>query len=76
MNYDVMAFPKAGWKGKKRKRRKVHRKSILHSKASGFCYLCALLNDDYTYKHTEEHHVVFGSGQRDLSEEYGLTVYL
>ena len=27
-------------------------------------------------KQTEEHHVVFGAGQRSLSEEYGLKVYL
>lgn len=53
-----------------------HKKSIIHRKESGFCFLCALLNNDYTYKETEEHHVVFGSGQRRLSEEYGLKVYL
>ena len=37
---------------------------------------CALLNNDYTYKPREEHHVVFGSGQRESSEKYGLKVYL
>lgn len=77
IDYSDMAFPKASWKGKKgRKRRKIHRKSIMHSKESGYCYLCALLNGDYTYKYTEEHHVVFGSGQRDASEAYGLKVYV
>lgn len=76
-DYSAMAFPKESWKtGKKKKRRRRHRKSIMHSKESGFCYLCALLNNDYSYKQTEEHHVVFGSGQRELSEEYGLKVYL
>lgn len=76
VDYSAMAFPKASWKGKKAKKRKVHRKSIMHSKESGYCYLCAMLNEDYIDKHTEEHHVVFGSGQRDASEEYGLMVYL
>ena len=58
------------------KKRKKHRKSIMHPKNSGYCYLCASLNNDYTYKYTEEHHVMFGKGQRQLSEEYGLTVQL
>ena len=71
-----MAFPKASWKGKNGKKRKKHRKSIMHPKGSGYCYLCAIMNEDYTYKHTEEHHIMFGSGQRELSEEYGLTVQL
>ena len=72
---EYMAFPKESWGKPKRKRRK-RKKSIIHRKESGFCFLCALLNHDYTYKQTEEHHVVFGSGQRRLSEEYGLKVYL
>ncbi len=60
----------------KKKKRKCHGKSIMHSKESGYCYLCALLHGDYTYKPTEEHHVVFGSGQREISEQYGLKVYV
>ena len=79
IDYSMMAFPKEAWKTKKRARqvkRKKHRKSIMHPKGSGYCYLCAALNKDYTYKQTEEHHVVFGSGQRELSEEYGLKVQL
>ncbi len=79
IDYSMMAFPKEAWKTKKRARqvkRKKHRKSIMHPKGSGYCYLCAALHNDYTYKQTEEHHVVFGSGQRELSEEYGLKVQL
>lgn len=91
IDLSAMQFPKTSWmkqkeKGQKwqqvkkktirKKKRKKHRKSIMHSKESGYCYLCALLNGDYSYKQTEEHHVVFGSGQRELSEEYGLKVYL
>lgn len=48
----------------------------MHPKGSGYCYLCAALHNDYTYKPTQEHHVMFGSGQRELSEKYGLTVQL
>lgn len=87
IDYNAFAFPKASWKtskklkeqqsNKKRSRkRKKHRKSIMHPKGSGYCYLCATLHNDYTYKPTQEHHVVFGSGQRELSEKYGLTVQL
>ena len=54
-------------------------KSIMHRK-DGTCYLCAKLHggDDWHYEVTEEHHVVFGywGSGRDLSEKYGLKVYL
>lgn len=86
IDYNAFAFPKASWKREKvskqkgrhgnSKKRKKHRKSIMHPKGSGYCYLCAALHNDYTYKPTQEHHVMFGSGQRELSEEYGLTVQL
>lgn len=87
IDYNAFAFPKASWKtskklkeqqsNKKRSRkRKKHRKSIMHPKGIGYCYLCAALHNDYTYKPTQEHHVMFGSGQRELSEKYGLTVQL
>lgn len=90
IDYNAFAFPKASWKTSKKpkgqqvmkkqrsssKKRKKHRKSIMHPKGSGYCYLCAVLHNDYTYKPTQEHHVMFGSGQRELSEEYGLTVQL
>ncbi len=86
IDYGAFAFPKASWKQEivakpkgrhgSSKKRKKHRKSIMHPKGSGYCYLCAALHNDYTYKPTQEHHVMFGSGQRELSEEYGLTVQL
>lgn len=87
VDYNVFAFPKESWRtskkpkgqqsGKSRSRkRKKHRKSIIHQKDSGYCYLCATLRNDYTYRPTQEHHVMFGSSQRELSEEYGLTVQL
>ena len=56
MDYTGMAFPKPG----KRKRRKKHKKSILRTQ-KGVCYLCARMNDDYSKKAPEEHHILFGS---------------
>lgn len=51
-------------------------KSILHNKQEGTCYLCMLLNQDYARRTTQEHHVIFGTANRKLSERYGLKVYL
>ena len=50
-------------------------KSIMQDYSKGECYLCALLHDDHSRKHTEEHHVFFGPN-RKLSEHYGLKVRL
>lgn len=51
----------------------------MHRK-DGSCYLCTKLHggDDWHYEYTEEHHVVFGYWGigRELSEKYGLKVYL
>ncbi len=52
-------------------------KSIMQNKEIGQCYLCRLLHDDYSIKPVlEEHHVMGGTANRKLSEEYGLKVYL
>lgn len=50
-------------------------KSIMQQK-DGTCYLCMKLNQDYSVKYVEEHHCIYGSGRRPLSDEYGLMVYL
>lgn len=51
-------------------------KSIMQQK-DGCCYLCQLLNGDYSQKHPlEEHHAIYGNARRKLSEQYGLKVYL
>lgn len=71
MDYTGMAFQKPG----KRKKRKKHKKSILRTR-KGVCYLCARLSDDYSEKVTEEHHILYGSGRRELAEAEGLKVYL
>ncbi len=70
---DGLMFPK----GEKRKKRIKHKKSIMHSKSSGMCYLCVKMHGDCRrHKYLEEHHVMFGKGQRTLSKKYGLEVYL
>lgn len=46
------------------------------------CYICRLLADEHGYygdlpaTGLHKHHVVFGMGNRKLSERYGLWVYL
>lgn len=50
-------------------------KSIMQKK-DGSCYLCMLLNQDYSDKSDlEEHHIIYGSRHK-LSEKFGLKVYL
>lgn len=52
-------------------------KSIMHNKRDGTCYLCVLLNGDYeTRTGLHEHHVISGTASRQLSERYGIKVYL
>jgi hypothetical protein len=71
IDYSDMAFPKLACK----KKRKSHKKSILKS-GKGVCYLCSILYGDSSKQYTEEHHIMFGSGQRELSEADGLKVNL
>jgi hypothetical protein len=59
-----------------RKKRKKHRRSILHDKSSRTCYLCMTLHNDWNPKRNLEEHHIFGGPNRSLSEEYGLKVYL
>ncbi len=66
-----LMIPKPGGK----KKRKRHKQSILPT-ARNTCFLCARLHNDFGYKYTEEHHILFGSGQRENSEAEGLKVYL
>lgn len=51
-------------------------KSIMQDKQDRTCYLCMMLRSDYSVKQTQEHHVIFGTANRKLSEKYGLKVYL
>ena len=66
IDYSDMAFPKLACK----KKGNHIKKSILKSR-KGVCYLCSILYDDPSKKYTEEHHIMFGSGQRELSEADG-----
>ena len=50
--------------------------SIMHKKGT-YCYLCALLHEDYAEKQNlQEHHVIYGNGRRMWSERFGLKIYL
>lgn len=51
-------------------------KSIMQDKQAHNCYLCMMLHSDFSEKQTQEHHVIFGTANRRLSEKYGLKVYL
>lgn len=50
-------------------------RSIIQKK-DGTCFLCKRLYDDDSIKYTEEHHIFGGHANRELSERYGLKVYL
>ena len=50
-------------------------RSIIQQK-DGTCYLCKKLYDDDSTKYTEEHHIFGGHANRELSERYGLKLYL
>ena len=66
MSSSGLMFPK---EGAKKKRRRAHPASIMHRKEEGTCFLCMLLENDFqTYG--------YSGHQRDISEEYGLKVYL
>lgn len=49
-------------------------KSILQSDKE--CYLCRKRYNLRTTRGLEEHHILFGRGRRELSERYGLKVWL
>lgn len=60
----------------RKKKRKKHGVSILQAKEDKCCYLCMLLDGDHREKRVQEHHVVFGTANRAVSEELGLKVNL
>lgn len=52
-------------------------KSIMHNKQNKTCYLCMLLNQDFsTRSNLQEHHAIMGTANRRLAEKWGLKVYL
>lgn len=66
-----LMFPK----GSKKKKKRIHKKSILHQR-DGTCYLCVRLHQDYSrHKVVHEHHV-YGGRNRSISEANGFKVYL
>lgn len=63
-------FPKTG----KKKRRKKHGKPLIFTEP-GRCFLCAR-EGIKKHQETERHHVLYGAGQREVSEAQGLVVDL
>lgn len=53
-------------------------KSIIQEKENQYCFVCAILREDYSPKlYRQEHHCIHGKKNlRSLSEHYGLKVYL
>lgn len=67
-----MMFPKPT----KQKKRKKHKKSIMQPKGDRRCYLCMLLDGDFSHKSClHEHHVMFGNDHA-FAEAEGLKVNL
>ena len=49
----------------------------MHNPEDRTCYLCMELEDNYdTYPYLEKHHIIHGTANRRLSEDYGLYVWL
>lgn len=66
MDQEGLLFPKTPGK----KKRKHHSRSIIPGDNPKACYICQ------SRRNIEEHHIFFGSGLRDISEEKGLKVHL
>lgn len=58
-----------------RKKRKRHKKSILHEK-DGTCYLCMKLSGDCRIKPVIHEHHIYGGACRSISEQEGFKAYL
>lgn len=56
-------------------KKKRKEKSILQDQGIKQCYLCMLLDGDYSYKQVEDHHIYFGPNRKN-SETYGFKVNL
>ncbi|QDW74384.1 hypothetical protein FND36_10285 [Lachnospiraceae bacterium KGMB03038] len=65
-----LMFPKPG----KKKRRKKHGKPLIFTE-SGRCFLCEA-EGIKKHQETERHHVLYGAGQRTISEAEGFVVDL
>ena len=54
----------------KRRKKKKHARSILEQDPAVECFECGCINN------LEEHHIFYGSSDREKSEAYGLKVHL
>jgi hypothetical protein len=51
-------------------------KSIMQPESDRGCYLCEIINNDYSPKLTRQEHHIFGGPNRKWSEKFGLKVKL
>lgn len=66
-----MMFPKP----QRKKKRKMHKPSIMHRK-DGTCYLCMKLQEDYRIHPVVHEHHIYNGPNRFISEAEGMKVYL
>lgn len=71
--YKTLAIPKVV---RKKRKSKVEKDSIMHSKKYHTCYLCELLNGNSMWQSDLHKHHVFQGINRQNSERYGLYVWL
>lgn len=56
----------------KKKKRKIHKKSIIHDQSKKQCLLCMILDDDFNWKAVHDHHIFGGTANRTISEAEGM----
>ena len=58
-----------------RKKKRKHHPAPIVDTVKGECFLCRM-EGIRRQQYTEEHHVFYGGGLRQVSEEHGFKVYL
>lgn len=64
----ALLFPKQPGK----KKRKKHKKSIIHDQGEKQCLLCMIMDNDFGPKRVHDHHIFGGTANRRVSEAEGL----
>lgn len=68
MDHSGLMFPKHP----KRKKRKQHKKGIIHDQGEKQCLLCMIMDNDFGPKRVHDHHIFGGTANRRVSEAEGL----
>lgn len=56
----------------KKKKRKIHKKSIIQDQSEKQCLLCMLMDNDFSEKPVHDHHIYGGTANRRISEAEGM----